>query len=103
MRNYLLIILALLIPITATAQVPQLAEPYQVKLADGSPLDTGGIGHAAPYYGDFDGDKVPDLLVGEFKDGALRIYKNYGTAHKPIFKTHEFFVAGGKQAIVPPD
>lgn len=87
---------AKLIPATS------LAAPVALTLADGAVLDTGGIGHAAPYYGDCDGDGVKELLVGEFKDGALRIYKNNGTNDKPEFQDFEFFKIGDEQAIVPP-
>jgi hypothetical protein len=84
------------------AQIPGLEEPYRIKLADGSVLDVEGTGHAAPAYGDFDGDGIPDLLVGEFKDGALRIYRNHGTAVDPVFKDFEFFKVDGDQVTVPP-
>ena len=87
----------------AWAQAPGLAEPFKVKMDDGSPLEVGRIGHSAPIYADFDGDNIPDLIVGEFLDGACRIFKNYGTATAPVFKDFEFFHAGGKKAVVPPD
>jgi len=102
-RTSLTVAALLLVAATATAQAPQLADPFQVKMADGSPLEVGEIGHSAPVYADFDGDKIPDLIVGEFKHGACRIYKNYGTTHNPVFKDFKFFVAGGKQAAIPPD
>ena len=102
MRKLLFIALVMLVSTVAFAQAPKLAEPYRLKLADGSVLDTGGIGHAAPFYADFDGDNVPDLLVGEFKDGALRIYRNHGTKQEPVFKDFTFFEVDGVQAIVPP-
>lgn len=102
MKKLMLMVLVMLMSTMAFAQAPKLADPYQLKLADGTVLDTGGIGHAAPFYADFDGDNVPDLLVGEFKDGALRIYHNYGTKLEPVFKDFKFFEVDGVQAIVPP-
>src|SRR5215470_3425947 len=45
--------------------------------ADGKPIDT-NIGHAAPHLADIDGDGKLDLLVGQFGDGILWIYRNIG-------------------------
>ncbi len=95
--------LALIAPVTTGAQVVKLAAGVQVEMADGSPLEVGEVGHAAPVYHDYDGDGVPDLVVGEFEDGACRIFHNYGTATRPVFRDFEFFHAGGKKATVPPD
>jgi hypothetical protein len=72
-----------------------------VKLeADGGPIDV-EVGHAAPYYVDFDDDGVKDLLVGQFGGGKLRIYKNIGSNTEPKFDKFEFFQAGGADATVP--
>ncbi len=43
------------------------------------------IGHAAPLFIDWDGDGLRDLLVGQFGEGKLRIYRNVGTASRPKF------------------
>jgi len=43
------------------------------------------IGHAAPLFIDWDGDGIDDLLVGQFGEGKLRIYRNVGTAKQPRF------------------
>lgn len=88
----------------ACAQAPALGEPYKLKSADGTVLYLEGSGGAhVPNYVDFDGDGVPDLLVGQIRDGACRIYRNHGTAANPLFKDYTYFHAGGKKAIVPPD
>jgi hypothetical protein len=69
-----------------------LLEPVLVE-AGGKPIDllSGG---AAPYYGDFDGDGLPDLLLGQFDGGKLRIYRNRGTKEHPRFDDFEWFKAG---------
>jgi len=58
-----------------------LLPPVRIEAA-GAPIDT-GVGHAAPLVADFDGDGVRDLLVGQFGDGILRIYRNRGTDAAP--------------------
>ena len=68
-------------------------------MADGKPIDV-DVGHAQPYGADFDGDGVRDLLVGQFGEGRLRIYKNTGTDQEPKFGKFEWFQAGGEIASV---
>jgi hypothetical protein len=77
-----------------------LAPPVQV-MVGGEPLDTGGIGYATPFYDDFDGDGVKDLLVGEFSQGRLRIYRNKGSDTRPEFEPHVFFKNDSKEGRVP--
>ena len=79
---------------------PDLAPPVHV-LAGGQPVDVERSGHAAPCVGDLDGDGKPDLLVGQFDGGKLRVYRNTGTAGAPKFDTYTYFVAGGQTGRVP--
>jgi hypothetical protein len=76
-----------------------LAEPTLVK-ANGKPIEV-QIGHAAPLVTDFDGDGVPDLLVGQFGHGELLVFRNGGTAAAPTFGEPTLFEADGKTAKVP--
>src|SRR5438132_6557985 len=77
----------------------ELAPPIRLEAA-GKPIDT-GIGHAAPFVCDFDGDGVRDLLVGQFGSGVLWVYRNEGTNAKPKFAKGVKFKDGGKDGIVP--
>ena len=86
--------------LAAVAQAGELAPPVHV-MADGKPLDVGGIGYGAPFLGDFDGDGVRDLLVGEFREGRLRIYRNLGTDSNPRFGAYEWFKDGAQTGRVP--
>jgi hypothetical protein len=73
--------------------------PFRVSDAQG--LIDVDIGHAAPLVVDFDGDGLPDLLVGQFGEGKLRIYKNVGTASAPRFDSFTWLQAGDKEARIP--
>jgi hypothetical protein len=67
----------------------------------GLPLDIEHVGHAAPFIGDFFEDGGLALMVGQFYDGRLRIYKNLGTRTQPRFDSCTWFEAGGRIAGVP--
>ena len=77
-----------------------LDRPLQIT-ADGKPIDVQRDGHSAPFVGDFDGDGLNDLLVGEFEDGRLRIYRNLGTNSQPRFAKYEWFKTGAELGRVP--
>jgi hypothetical protein len=83
----------------AADRPPALAAPFKVE-ADGKPIDV-DIGHAAPFLADFDGDGKPDLLVGQFDEGKLRIYANAGDARSPAFRNFTWFKAGADFGVVP--
>ena len=68
--------------------------------ADGRPLDVEHLGHAAPFFGDFDGDGRRDLLVGEFYQGRLCIYLNQGTDAEPKFDRASVFQDGAPEGCI---
>ena len=74
--------------------------PVQI-MAGGQPLDVQRVGHSAPFAGDFDGDGLRDLLVGQYEQGRLRIYRNVGTNAEPRFDAHTWLSAGGQMGRVP--
>lgn len=90
--------IAILLAATTMSPVGELAEPFLVK-AGGKPISV-DVGHAAPILVDFDGDGRNDLLVGQFGEGRLRVYKNVGTNQTPLFDKFTWFQAGGKPAQV---
>jgi hypothetical protein len=69
--------------------------PVQVQ-AGGKPIDVERSGTSALDVGDFDGDGVRDLLVGQYFEGRLRIYRNVGTNADPRFDSYTWFEADGK-------
>jgi hypothetical protein len=46
--------------------------------AGGVPVRVESPGYAAPCWADIDGDGKKDLLVGQFNQGKIRIFKNLG-------------------------
>ena len=91
-------LVALAATLAASLAAQQFEAPFRIE-AGGKPIDV-EVGHAAPYVVDFDGDGVRDLLVGQFGQGRLRIYKNVGTDRAPRFDKFEWFEAGGEIASV---
>ncbi len=77
---------------------PSFETPFRVQ-ADGRFIQA-DMCHAAPIYEDIDGDGVKELLVGQFKDGKIRLYKNHGTNTQPVFKDFTWLQAGGKEISV---
>jgi hypothetical protein len=94
-----LLVLAILAALTAGASGGGLAPPVELT-CDGKPIDV-DVGHSAPCVADLDGDGLPDLLVGQFGGGKLRIYRNVGEAGKPEFREFTWFQAGGALGTVP--
>jgi hypothetical protein len=86
-------------PAAAPDYAKELLPPVRLKAA-GKPIDT-DVGHAAPFVADFDGDGVKDLLVGQFGDGILWVYRNVGSNTHPRYAAGVKFKDGGKDGRVP--
>ncbi len=95
------IVIALLglAPPPAGGQSPELMPPTRLEAA-GKPIDT-AVGHAAPFVGDFYGDGKKHLLVGQFGEGLLWIYRNEGTNAAPKLAAGVKFKNGEKDGRVP--
>jgi hypothetical protein len=91
---------AAVVAMAATGWLPaqKLDQPFRVT-AGGAPIEV-EVGHAHPYVYDFDRDGKRDLLVGQFGQGRLRIYKNLGSDKRPEFDKFEWFEAAGEIASV---
>jgi hypothetical protein len=99
MTGFVSLVLLGLAPPGAAGATDVLVPPVRIEAA-GKPIDT-EIGHAAPFVGDFDGDGRRDLLVGQFGEGLLRIYRNEGTDARPKLAAGEKFKDGREEGRVP--
>src|SRR4051794_9560360 len=95
----LLVLLAVGPPVSGPDLARELLPPVRLEAA-GKPIDT-DVGHAAPFVADFDGDGVNDLLVGQFGDGLLWVYRNLGTNAHPKYATGVKFKDGAADGRVP--
>jgi hypothetical protein len=74
--------------------------PTRLTAADGV-IDSGPAwGHSGPWVEDVDGDRVKDLVVGDFS-GLFKLYRNEGTNRQPRYAKPVNLQAGGVDAKVP--
>ena len=71
--------------------------PVMVKAGDKA-VRVESPGYAAPCWADVDRDGKKDLLVGQFNDGKIQVYRNLGDGQ---FAEGTWLQAGGGVATVP--
>jgi hypothetical protein len=75
----------------------EFAPPVRLK-AGGVPIKVESPGYAAPCLMDIDGKGKKDLVVGQFRGGKMKVYKNLGNGQ---FAEGVWLQAEGKIAEVP--
>src|SRR6476469_11014644 len=81
----------------ALAAADEFQSPFRLQ-GDGAPVRVENPGYAAPCWADIDGDGKKDLLVGQFAQGKIRVYKNMGEGK---LAAGEWLRAEGVMAEVP--
>ena len=80
-----------------TTLASEFEAPVMLKGGDKS-VRVESPGYAAPCWADVDRDGKKDLLVGQFNDGKIHVYKNLGDGK---FAEGTWLEAGGKVATIP--
>jgi hypothetical protein len=96
MKQRMLATLALLTG-AATCAATDFAPPVMLK-ANGVPIRVEAPGYACPCWCDIEGKGRKDLLVGQFANGQINVYKHLGDGK---FAAGEWLKAEGKIAEVP--
>ncbi len=88
---------------TPIAGAPILSQPQRI---DGNKLEirTGKHGLCYPAVYDWNGDGLPDLILGEFSTGKLennmKIYLNKGSRKKPKFTGEYFYATDTRDSVI---
>ncbi len=82
---------------TAFCSAADFESPVRLKAGDAA-IRVESPGYAAPCWTDIDGDGKKELLVGQFRQGKIQVFKHLG-AEK--FAPGDWLQAEGKVAEVP--
>jgi hypothetical protein len=82
---------------SALCSAAEFQVPIRVK-ADGAAVRVESPGYAAPCWADIDADGKKDLLLGQFAQGKIRVFKNVGAEE---LAAGDWLQAEGKVAEVP--
>ena len=80
-----------------TVRAAEFENPVRLQ-GGGAAIRVESPGYAAPCWADIDGDGKKDLLVGQFRGGKIRIFKNLGDGK---LASGEWLKADDKVAEVP--
>ncbi len=86
-----------LLLVACLVQNPQFSEPVRLKAGD-DPVRVEAPGWAAPCWHDVDRDGKKDLVVGQFHDGKMRVFRSLGEGK---LAEGSWLEAGGEVATVP--
>ena len=81
----------------ALCSAAEFQPPVRLKAGDAA-VRVEKPGYAAPCLADLDGDGKKELLVGQFANGKIRVFKHLGDEK---FSPGEWLQAGGEVAQVP--
>ena len=90
----------LILAVPAVSLAGEFEKPVMLK-AGGEPVKVGPPGYACPSWADWDGDGKQDLLVGQFAQGLITVYKNEGGDGIPKLAKGAPLLTGKKPAEVP--
>lgn len=83
--------------LAGSAGAVEFADPVRMEAA-GEPIKVEAPGYAAPCWADIDNDGDKDLLVGQFADGKIHVFRNNGDG---TLAAGEFLEAENETAVVP--
>jgi hypothetical protein len=96
-REVLMVLSLLLSLVLAPPEAPRFGPPVRMKAGDGY-VKVESPGFAAPCWHDVDKDGKGDLVVGQFNDGKLMVYRGLGNGK---LAAGEWLKAEGEVAQVP--